>query len=103
LTAPNSSPLFLYITFMKTNRIKAFKVGSVSSNTNSFGLYGMILVGRDGEAWQVGANSINVRRKGTVLGISVVGRHGRDFAHCGFEIPEKLPTAPPGVVDEVWA
>ena len=88
---------------MKTNRIKAFKVGSVSSNTNSFGLYGMILVGRDGEAWQVGANSINVRRKGTVLAISIVGRRGRDFAHLGFEIPEKLPTTPPGVVDEVWA
>lgn len=34
---------------------KQFKVASISSNPNSFGLFGHIMVAEDGEAWQVGA------------------------------------------------
>lgn len=78
-------------------RSKAFKVAAVSSNMNSFGLTGMILVARDGEAWQVGANSINVKRQGSVLKVK-----GRNFAALGFEIPERLPPAPRKAVAEVW-
>ena len=82
-------------------RYKEFIVASVSSNTNSFGLRGMVLVARDGEAWQVGANDINVKKKGEVLRIP--GRKtARNFAALGFEIPERLKDAPPGVLTEIW-
>lgn len=82
-------------------RCKAFKVAAVSSNMNSFGLKGMILVARDGEAYQVGANSMNLKRQGSVL--RVPGRAtARNFAALGFEIPERLPPAPRKVVAEVW-
>ena len=82
-------------------RSKAFKVVAVSSNMNAFGLTGMVLVARDGEAWQVGANHINVKKQGSVL--RVPGKATvRNFAALGFEIPERLPVAPPLVVAAVW-
>lgn len=81
---------------------KAFKVASVSDNTNSFGLTGMILIAADGEAYEVGASYLRVRKKGDVVLVPVVGKAGRNFASLGFEIPRKLPDAPAGVVEEVW-
>ena len=75
---------------------KLFKVASVSSNTNSFGLYGMILIAQNGEAWEVGANYLNVKKKGDIV-------HGDNWASYGFEIPRQLkPDAPKEVVKEVW-
>ena len=41
---------------------KQFKVASISSNANSFGLYGHVLMAEDGESWQVGRS-----RSGTSL------------------------------------
>lgn len=82
---------------------KAFKVASVSDNTNSFGLTGMILIAADGEAYEVGASYLHVKKKGDVVQVPVVGKAGRNFASLGFEIPRRLPDAPPGVVEEVWA
>jgi hypothetical protein len=81
---------------------KSFKVASVSSNRNSFGLTGLILIARDGEAWEVGANYLNVKAKGEVISVPIGGRHGRHFDCLGFEIPTPLPHAPEGVVAEVW-
>lgn len=81
---------------------KTFKVAAVSSNRNSFGLTGMILMARDGEAWQVGANDLNRRAKGTLIQVQVIGKRGRNFAALGFEIPERLSKAPRKVVAEVW-
>lgn len=86
----------------KIKKTKAFTVASVSENRNSFGLTGMILMARDGEAWEVGASSLYVKVKGDIIHIPVVGRTGRNFASIGFEIPHKLPDAPAGVVEEVW-
>jgi len=73
---------------------KKFKVVTVSENTNSFGLYGMVLMAKDGEAWQVGANSINVKKKGDVITLE------NSWAEHGFEIPEKLDNAPESVIQE---
>lgn len=84
-----------------TKQTKPFKVASVSDNLNSFGLTGMILMAVDGEAWEVGASSFYVKKKGDVVQVPVVGKSGRNFASLGFEIPRRLPDAPPGVVDEV--
>ena len=46
---------------------KEFKVVAVSTNTNSFGLRGVVMVARDGEAWQVGASHINVPKEGALV------------------------------------
>ena len=75
---------------MKT---KLFKVALVSTNTNSFGLYGMILVARDGESWEVAANSLNKRNRGDV--IKGIDTHN-------FEIPRKLMKAPKAVIKKIW-
>lgn len=82
---------------------KPFTVASVSENCNSFGLTGMILMARDGEAWEVGASSLYVKAKGDIVQVPIVGKAGRNFASLGFEIPTRLPDAPAGVVEEVWS
>ena len=82
-------------------RVLRFKVASVSENTNSFGLYGMILISDCGQAWQAGANSTNVKKKGDVFRVRTID--GRpDFARLGFEIPERLDDPPPEVMNEIW-
>lgn len=82
---------------------KPFMVASVSENTNSFGLTGIILIAADGEAYEVGASSLYVKKKGDVVQVPVVGENGRQFANLGFEVPRRLPDAPAGVVEEVWS
>lgn len=86
----------------KPKQTKAFKVASVSDNTNSFGLRGMILIAADGEAYEVGASSLYVKTKGDVVHVPVVGKAGRNFGTLGLEIPRRLPDAPAGVIEEVW-
>jgi len=87
--------------FQPERTAKEFKVASVSENRNSFGLRGMILVARDGEAWQVAANNLNEKKKGEILKVPSFG--GKvDFSYLEFEIPERVVDAPPGVVEEVW-
>ncbi len=77
----------------------SFKVASVSSNRNSFGLFGMILVAQDGEAWEVAANDVYVLKKGDHVLVS----DDRDWSAHGYEIPRQLkPDAPPAVVRQVW-
>lgn len=75
---------------------KQFKVVTVSENTNSFGLYGMVLMARDGEAWQVGASYINVKKKGDIITLE------NSWADHQFEIPEQLDDASESVINEVW-
>lgn len=87
---------------MKKTPFKPFKVAAVSRNTNCFGLRGMVIMAADGEAYEVGANSLNARLKGSTLKVPIVGRNGRGFSRLGFEIPRRLPTAPAGVLREVW-
>lgn len=82
---------------------KEFKVASVSDNRNSFGLKGMILIAKDGDAWQAAANDINVKKKGEVLNVVLSPRGEPDWWSFGFEIPERLPQrASEAVVKEVW-
>ena len=84
-------------------KTKTFKVAAVSSNTNSFGLKSMILVAKDGEAWQVAANSINVKKKGDTITVDASKPFDLEFSARSFEIPERLhPDCPPSAVKEVW-
>lgn len=89
---------------VKRAKTRTFVVAAKSSNYNSFGLRGMILVARTGEAWQVAANTLNECEVGERLQapLGPVDRHPI-WAGFGFEIPQMLPPAPPKVVKEVWA
>ena len=83
---------------------KQFKVAAVSDNTNSFGLYGVVLVARDGQAFEVGKSgygSTPVWPCGTVLTLEV--QDGNiNFAAHGIEIPRQLPAAPPRHIKALW-
>lgn len=87
--------------FEPEKTIKEFKVVSLSKNLNSFGLRGMILMAQDGEAWQVAANDLNVKKHGEIVRVPSFGG-SVSFSHLGYEIPERLTDAPPNVVKEVW-
>jgi hypothetical protein len=85
----------------RISRSLVLKVASVSSNRNSFGLRGMILVAKNGRAFQVAANDVNVKKKGDLLTvIDIKALEG--LSAYGFEVPEELKAAPPNVVKEVW-
>lgn len=83
-------------------RFEEFRVVSVSSNTNSFGLHGVILISRLGNAWEVGANAINVPKQNDTFGARIHADGNPNFTKFGFEIPRRLPDVPPHIVSQVW-
>ena len=83
-------------------KIKRFKVAAVSSNANSFGLKGVVVIAKNGEAFEVGANTLSMPKEGQVLGVPVEGG-SLNWARLGFEIPRELERAPRKVVKQVWA
>ena len=85
-----------------STKVKKFKVVTRSTNTNSFGLFGVILAAADGEAFRVGASPLNLPAPDAVL--EVVKQDGRYlWEKFGFEIPEALPPMPPEAVLELWS
>ena len=83
---------------------KQFKVAAVSDNTNSFGLYGVVLVARDGQAFEVGKSMYGATPLwplGHVLTLEV-HKGNFNFAARGIEIPRQLPTAPPKLIKALW-
>lgn len=82
-------------------RTKQFKVVAVSENYNAFGLKGMVVVGKDGSAYSLAANDLNIRKQGDTL---VVPRIAKRLAWetLGFEIPTPVQKAPAKVVKQVW-
>jgi hypothetical protein len=88
---------------MEIHTMKQFRVVAVSTNRNSFGLHGVALVARDGQAYEVGCNDLHLPRQGDVLNVPTRAGGGLDWAKLGFEIPTRLhPPAPPEVVRQVW-
>jgi hypothetical protein len=83
--------------------VREFKVAALSGNRNGFGLQGVILVARSGEAWEVGAGCMKRHAQGDVLRLDLQPDGSPDFARAGYEIPTRLkPDAPVGVVRELW-
>lgn len=79
---------------------KQFRVAAISSNTNSFGLHNVVLIARDGEAWQVKASGFNVPKQGQQFEFEqTVG----ELIAQGWELPEQISKAPAGVIAEVWS
>ena len=72
---------------------------ALSSNTNSFGLRGVVMVAKDGEAWEAAANYINVPKKDDIIKLvftetseGVLSKYPQ--FPSGFEIPARKPDAP---------
>lgn len=87
---------------------KPFRIASVSSNTNSFGLTGIILVAQDGEAWEV-AKSLHCEEdkatwvKDNVVHVPLRAGTGQVlFSLLSVELPRRLPNAPVQVIREIW-
>jgi hypothetical protein len=85
-------------------RQEEFKVVTTSSNMNSFGLYGVIIMARTGEAFEIACSSLNKPDKGKMLQATLTDS-GRlhDIKGVNYEIPKMLDKAPKDVVKEVFA
>lgn len=78
---------------------KEFKVVSISTNTNAFGLRGVVVVARDGDAWTLAGNALMCERhpQGSVF----TADPARGFD--GWEIPHPYrPLPPPELLREIW-
>jgi len=85
---------------------KEFKVVAKSKNTNSFGLYQMILVAKDGEAFKSHASQYNVKDKDEIVNATVLINEetGKVTAtyFTGHELTQRIEKAPQEVIEEVW-
>ena len=82
----------------------SFKVAAVSSNTNSFGLYQMVVISKCGEAYKIHASMYNVKKRGEYIDQRVMTKNdkiiSKDFLGC--EMPIKLPQVPRDVLNELF-
>lgn len=90
---------------MKTQLIKEYKVVAKSVNTNSFGLFQMVVLAKDGEAYKVHASMYNVKNEGETVNqmLNLVGGKlvGSTFEGC--EVPEKIENkVPQHIIDKYW-
>ncbi len=84
-----------------TSKVKAYKVAAVSDNYNDFGLRGVVIIARDGEAWEFAASDHALPTSFSTISLPVVAT-GDYFGLLGWEIPRKLPKCPKKVVKQVW-
>ena len=82
-----------------------FKVVSVSQNTNSFGLHGVVLVARNGRAFEIACSRINVPDRGATIKAEL---HEETHNLAGipgisYEIPRKLPAPSKDVIKALFA
>jgi len=92
-------------TLVSTSGSKDFKVVAVSKNANSFGLYGHVLVAKDGEGWEVGRSRGAWNKpwdQGSTVTVLTDEKGRPDWSRMSVEIPRQLPDAPPDVVSEIW-
>lgn len=68
-----------------------FKVISISSNTNSFGLHGVVIVDKSGLAFEVAVSQINLPKKGNYVTGTVTENGNLHSLPFTYEIPRKLP------------
>ncbi len=82
-----------------------FKAVAISENTNSFGLYQLILVSKSGEAYKSHASIYNIPKQGDFVNLLVTTKEGRIVSSYfrGHELTTKLPNAPKDVVKEIFS
>ncbi len=81
---------------------KDFKVVSVSENHNSFGLYGVVLLAKDGTAYEVAMGSLYKPAKGDTLACRVINDRLDTILGKSYELPRRLDDAPKEVIDLIW-
>lgn len=87
----------------QTKQTKQFKIVATSRNTNSFGLHGIILIARDGEAWEIGVNYMHAPsfKDGALVTLGLDANGNPEFGP-GVEIPRRLRGATTDVIEELW-
>lgn len=84
---------------------KEFKVVAKSSNTNSFGLYQMVLVAKDGEAYKTHASMYNAKEQGETVNQKVVFDTEGNLVSSyfvGHEMTSKIADAPQEVIEQYF-
>lgn len=80
-----------------------FKVVSVSSTTNSFGLRGAIIMSKSGVAYEIATSYLYPLKKGQVLDCLLSDTNNlKSIQGISYELPQRLPDAPKTVAKEVW-
>ncbi len=82
--------------------VREFIVFAISSNTNDFGLSGMIVVSRTGEAWEIKSNELRMKKRGDIIHPEVSPKGTVHWGKLGYESPIPQPQAPQAVVDILW-
>lgn len=84
--------------------IQEFKIFRVSENTNGFGLYGVWVMNRNGDAFEVATSALTLSSKPKGSVVRLEHREGRISSNgsFSFEIPCSRGKAPLEVVKEVW-
>lgn len=82
--------------------MKKFVCFGVSSNTNSFGLWGHRMMSEDGEYWEIALNDINKLYRGQTVQVALDGHGQPNWGNLGAEIPHFHGIAPPNVIAECW-
>lgn len=80
-----------------------FKVVSVSSNTNSFGLHGVIICDKAGLSFEVGIAAWCCPKKGNIItGEVTINEDLKSLAGITYEIPRKLTKPDASILAEIW-
>jgi hypothetical protein len=83
--------------------VSQFKVITVSSNTNSFGLHGVIMADKSGLAFEVGMNYLSKPNTGDMLNVTLTkSLKLSSIAGKSYEIPRKLPNVPAKLLTELF-
>lgn len=86
---------------MTTNQTQKFVVVGISDNSNSFGLWGHVLVNEQGHAYQIGLNYLRKRHVNDVMQIPVADDMTPQWHLIGAEIPQRLPDMPKNLLAKV--
>ena len=89
-----------------------YKVFSISQNTNSFGLHGVIIVNRSGKTFEVGMSYLNLPKKDEIVPVQfeVVKRGDEDIVSKypiylnggSIEIPQQKRDCPKEILKEIF-
>lgn len=77
-----------------TTKMQSFVVVAISDNTNSFGLWGHVVVNQQGHAYQIGLNYMRKRHINDVMRIPVSDDMTPQWHLIGAEIPQRLDDMP---------
>jgi hypothetical protein len=78
---------------------KKFKLMSVSTASNTFGLWGHIFVAQDGETWEFGLT--DPANKGTIETLKIIEGYPQ-WQEIGAIAPHRLEDCPPEGIKQIW-